>query len=71
MATITKRGDLQWQAKIRRKGYPPQSKTFDTRADAEKWARAIEREMDRGRFVSSRPLYGHHPFAKESVRSGV
>ncbi len=53
MATITKRGDLQWQVKIRRKGYPPQSKTFDTRADAEKWARAIEREMDRGRFVSS------------------
>lgn len=53
MATITKRGDLQWQAKVRRKGYPQQSKTFDTRADAEKWARAIEGEMDRGRFVSS------------------
>ncbi|WP_186046469.1 tyrosine-type recombinase/integrase [Burkholderia gladioli] len=53
MATFTKRGDLQWQAKIRRKGYPQQSKTFDTRADAEKWARAIESEMDRGRFVSS------------------
>ncbi|AOI69150.1 tyrosine-type recombinase/integrase [Burkholderia ubonensis] len=53
MATFTKRGDLQWQAKIRRKGYPQQSKTFDTRADAEKWARAVEHEMDRGRFVSS------------------
>lgn len=53
MATFTKRGDLQWQAKIRRKGYPSQSKTFDTRSDAEKWARAVEREMDRGRFVSS------------------
>ncbi|MGN4191787.1 tyrosine-type recombinase/integrase [Burkholderia gladioli] len=53
MATFTKRGDLQWQAKIRRTGYPQQSKTFDTRVDAERWARAIEREMDRGRFVSS------------------
>jgi len=53
MATFTKRGDLQWQAKIRRKGYPQQSKTFDTKADAEKWARSIEREMDLGRFVSS------------------
>lgn len=53
MATFTKRGDLQWQAKIRRKGYPQESKTFDTKADAEKWARSIEREMDRGRFVSS------------------
>ncbi|WP_433704193.1 tyrosine-type recombinase/integrase [Paraburkholderia sacchari] len=53
MATFTKRGDLQWQAKIRRKGYPQQSKTFDTKADAEKWARSIEGDMDRGRFVSS------------------
>ncbi|CAB3796918.1 hypothetical protein LMG28614_04471 [Paraburkholderia ultramafica] len=53
MATFTKRGDLQWQAKVRRKGYPQESKTFDTKADAEKWARSIEREMDRGRFVSS------------------
>jgi integrase len=53
MATFTKRGDLQWQAKIRRKGYPQLSKTFDTKANAEKWARSIEGEMDRGRFVSS------------------
>ncbi|MEM5449106.1 tyrosine-type recombinase/integrase [Paraburkholderia guartelaensis] len=53
MATFTKRGDLQWQAKIRRKGYPQQSKTFDTKADAERWARSVEGEMDRGRFVSS------------------
>ena len=53
MATFTKRGDLQWQAKVRRKGYPQESKTFDTKADAEKWARSIEREMDRGRFVSN------------------
>ena len=53
MASFTKRGDLQWQAKIRRKGYPQQSKTFNTKADAEKWARSIEGEMDRGRFVSS------------------
>ena len=53
MATFTKRGGLQWQAKIRRKGYPDQSKTFSTRIDAEKWARSVELEMDRGRFVSS------------------
>lgn len=51
MATITKRGDLQWQAKIRRKGYPPQSHTFATKADAEAWARDVEREMDRGMFL--------------------
>lgn len=52
MATISKRGDLQWQAKIRRNGQAPQSKTFNTKSDAEIWARTIESEMDRGVFVS-------------------
>lgn len=51
MASITNRGNLQWRALIRRKGYPVQSKTFETKADAQKWARQIESEMDRGIFV--------------------
>jgi len=51
VATITKRGDLQWQVKIRRKGFPLQSRTFNTKAEAEAWARAVEHEMDRGFFV--------------------
>ncbi len=52
MATFVKRGDYQWQAKIRRLGHPIQSKTFNTKAEAEVWARQIEGEMDRGIFVS-------------------
>lgn len=52
MAAILKRGDLQWQAKIRRKGFPSQTKTFNTRADTESWARQLENEMDRGIFLS-------------------
>lgn len=52
MASFRKRGELQWQARISRKGFPPQVKTFNTRADAETWARLIESEMDRGVFVS-------------------
>jgi integrase len=52
MATIQKRGKHQWQAKIRRKGYPVQNKTFERKSDAEQWARDIENEMDRGVFVS-------------------
>lgn len=52
MASIRKRGDLQWQAEIRRKGFPDQRRTFNTRLDAEKWARQIENEIDRGVFVS-------------------
>ena len=41
-----------WQARIRRQGYPDISKTFVTKADAEKWARALESEIDKGQFVS-------------------
>jgi len=52
MATIRKRGNLQWEARIRRKGYPVTCKTFETKGDAETWARVIEGEMDRGIFVS-------------------
>ena len=52
MASFRKRGELQWQARVRRRGYPDQVKTFNTRADAEEWARAIEHQIDRGAFVS-------------------
>lgn len=52
MGSIRKRGDYQFQAQVRRVGYPPLSKTFDTRKDAEKWVRAVEREMDTGSFIS-------------------
>ncbi len=51
MAAIRKRGK-SWRVQIRRRGHPPQFKAFDTRADAEAWARQIESEMDRGMFVS-------------------
>ncbi|WP_236478250.1 hypothetical protein [Pseudomonas sp. PA-6-1D] len=48
MATIRNRGEYQWEAQIRRKGYPAQRKTFETKADAQAWARMIESEIDRG-----------------------
>jgi len=52
MATFRKRGPYQWQAQVRKKGHSSQTKTFDTGAAAEQWAREIEYEMDRGGFVS-------------------
>lgn len=52
MPTIRKKGDRQWHAQIRKRGYPAQTKTFSTRADAERWATIIESEMERGVFVS-------------------
>lgn len=52
MATIRQRGKGQWQAQVRKDGYPPQSKTFQYKSDAEQWAKGIERDMERGVFVS-------------------
>ena len=54
MATFIQRGNLQWQAKVRRRGFPMQSKTFELKSDAEKWARKIEREMDAGEWRDTR-----------------
>jgi hypothetical protein len=54
MATIRKRGDLQWQAIVKRKGFPLSSKTFTTRKEAETWARQIEAEIDRGLYLPRR-----------------
>jgi integrase len=50
VALIRRRGK-RWQAVIRRKGWPKQSRAFAARADAEAWARELESEMDRGVFV--------------------
>ncbi|AOL20336.1 MULTISPECIES: site-specific integrase [Xanthomonas] len=52
MASFRKRDEFQWQARVRRRGYPEQTKTFNTKAEAEAWARKIESEIDRGVFVS-------------------
>ena len=45
-------GRRVWQAHIRRRGYPAQVRTFDTKAEAEAWAAGIEHEIARGVFVS-------------------
>lgn len=52
MPTIRKRGNYQWEAQVRRRGYPAQSKTFNTKFEAEAWASMIESEMSRGVWVS-------------------
>lgn len=46
MATIRKlRG--RWQAQVRRRGMKPRCKSFDTKQEAEKWARDLEAQVDR------------------------
>lgn len=51
MASFRQHGN-RWQVRIRRRGYPDQTKSFETKADAEKWARALESEIDKGQFVN-------------------
>lgn len=54
MATIRRRGPFQFQVIVKRKGYANQVKTWSSRREAERWARDVEAEMDRGAFVSRR-----------------
>lgn len=55
MATLRKRGN-QWEAQIRKQGWPALSKTLPTKAQAQQWAQATESEMARAAFVDQRPL---------------
>ncbi len=58
MAAIRKRtgpgGRTVWQAQIIRQGQPRRYRTFDTKGEAQAWAREIERAMVRGHLVLSR-----------------
>lgn len=51
MATITNRGPCQWQAIVRKVGFPTQTRTFETKRDAEDWSKTVESEMRRGIFT--------------------
>lgn len=50
MATLEKRGNY-WRVKVRRRGFPDQTRSFDTKSAANSWAREIESEVDRGTFM--------------------
>lgn len=52
MATIRQVASGLWQAIVRRKGYPAQSKTFERKSDAALWASTLESEIGRGVFIS-------------------
>lgn len=46
MASIRQRAG-KWQARVIRKGYPPETKGFDTCAQAQRWAREVGGAIDR------------------------
>jgi integrase len=47
MASVRKHGD-KWQARVQRKGQPSLAKSFNNKADALKWARSVESQLDLG-----------------------
>jgi hypothetical protein len=48
MASIQRLQSGLWHARVRRKGYPAQRRSFARRDDAEAWARRVESEQERG-----------------------
>lgn len=57
MATILQHGD-KYRAIVRKVGYRAQTKVFARKSDAEKWAREVETDMDKGNFVQLTRLTG-------------
>ncbi|TGT56609.1 site-specific integrase [Mesorhizobium sp. M00.F.Ca.ET.170.01.1.1] len=53
MATIRKHRD-KYQVQVRRKGFPPISRSFHKLADAKEWARHIETKADRQELAPNR-----------------
>ena len=51
MAMFRKRSG-SWQALVKKKGFGQIGRTFDTKAEAETWAKIVESEMVRGVFVT-------------------
>src|SRR5690554_4656205 len=55
MATIQKRGS-RWRAIVRKKGFPAQSKSFQTKARAVAWARSLEEQIESGALTGVEAL---------------
>jgi integrase len=52
MATFRQRNN-KWQARVQKKGYEPVTKSFNTKADAIKWATQVESKIDKGIFTNT------------------
>lgn len=55
MASVRKHGD-KWQARIQRQGQPSISKSFNNKADAAKWARNTESQIDLGTLAPKQAM---------------
>ena len=55
MATFRKRSG-RWQVRVTNVGQPTLSKTFDTKAEADRWARSVQRDFDLGSIKTNVPV---------------
>jgi hypothetical protein len=51
MATFRNRHG-KWQARVQRKGQQPVSKSFQSKEDAQRWARQVEAGIDKGSYTN-------------------
>ncbi|HKN02050.1 MAG TPA: site-specific integrase [Candidatus Binataceae bacterium] len=54
MPSVYQNRSGNWECRIRRRGFPVQTATFDTKEEAKDWASTVEGDMVRGRFVDQR-----------------
>ena len=66
MASIIAVGE-KWRAQVRRKGHPVYTRTFSTKAAAQRWARQLEADVDRGLEV--RPAQGRVVLVADLIRA--
>ncbi len=52
MATVNQRENGKWQAKIRKPGFPIETRTFIKEKNARRWAKKRESEMEEGIYLS-------------------
>lgn len=73
MATYERRKGF-WRVRVRRAGFPPQTRSFNSKALAQAWARDVEAKLDRGEMVDRSETHAHTPgdvlkrYLKEAAR---
>lgn len=71
MANIEKRtsqdGQTTYRVKVRLKGFPVQSATFERLTDARKWAQQTETAIREGRHFKTTAAKRHTPLGREQI----
>lgn len=57
----------RWRAQVRRKGHPSYTETFGTKAEAERWGRAVEAQIDAGKRPEGRIVVGRAYLVRDVI----